>query len=183
MRERRLRRDLFPIPLVGVATILIVLIFLTPILINGELAAGTIFTQAELVVDHPPGSSTTNFYVHAVGTVRYAILRIGIAQNYQWNNPPPVSTLVWGNWTNGTELVAISAASEMDPVAVNVSAYYTTQHSGSAWYFGILAFDVVGNTLFVRSYTSGVDVPGSVSISSTELPLPILLLDIGSRVP
>ncbi len=177
-------RGLFPIPLVGAATILFVLILLTPILItSGVPAAGTIFTQAELVVDHPTGNSTTNFYLHAIGNVRYAYLSIGFAQNYNWDNPPPIQALVWGNWTNGTNLVAISAESLDDPIAVNVSAYYATAKEGNAWYVAILGFEVVDNTMFLRSYTSGVDVPRSVSLSGAALPLPILLADVGSGGP
>ena len=177
-------RALFPTPLVGAATILLVLILLTPVLINsGVPAAGTIFTQAELIVDHPGGSSATHFYLHAIGNVRYAELSIGFARNYDWDHPPPIQALVWGNWTNGTDLVEISAATLHTTVAVNVSAYYATAHEGNAWYVAILGFEVVDNTMFLRSYTTGVDVPRSVSLSGAQLPLPILLSDIGSGGP
>lgn len=175
-------RRYFPIPLVGAASILAVLIFLTPVLIGtGVPAAGTIFTQAELIVDYPGQNATTYFYLHAIGNVRYADLSIGIAQNPFWDNPPPIQQWAWGNWSNGTDLVAIGSSSLNNPVAVNVSAYYTTAKEGNAWYVAILGFEVVGNTMFLRSYTGGVDVPHSVSITGSQLPVAILLSDVGSN--
>lgn len=182
MRSETGARRFFPIPLVGVAAILLVLIVLTPVLIGtGVPAAGTIFTQAEVIVDYPGGNSSSFYYLHAIGNVRYAILSMGIAENYNWDNPPPVSSIVWGNWTNGTELVAISAANTGNPVAINVSAYYTTSKEGSAWYVAIIAFEVAGNTLFFRSYTPGVDVPHSVALTGSQQPVAILLSDVGAQ--
>lgn len=182
MRTELGARRFFPIPLVGAAAILLVLILLTPVLIGtGVPAAGTIFTQAEVIVDYPGDNATSNYYLHAIGNIRYSILSIGIAENYAWNNPPPISSLVWGNWTNATDLVAISASSSDNPVALNISAYYSTAKEGSAWYVAIVAFEVVGNTLFFRSYTSGVDVPHSVTLTGSQQPIAILLADVGAQ--
>lgn len=181
MTPDRGARRFFPIPLVGAAAILVVLIVLTPILIgSGVPAAGTIFTQAEVIVDYPGTNATSYYYLHAIGNVRYTMLSIGIAENYVWDHPPPIPSLIWGNWTNGTDLVAIGAMSSGNPVALNVSAYYSTAKEGSAWYVAIIAFEVVGNTLFFRSYTSGVDVPRSVALSGSQQPIAILLADIGA---
>ncbi|MFZ0699413.1 MAG: hypothetical protein WAN74_04405 [Thermoplasmata archaeon] len=181
MTAERGARRFFPTPLVGVAAILLVLIVLTPVLIGtGVPAAGTIFTQAEVIVDYPGSNSTSYFYLHAIGNVRYANLSIGVAENYDWNTPPPIGSIVWGNWTNGTNMVVIGASYSNNPIAVNVSAYYTTAKEGSAWYVAILAFEVSGNTLFMRSYTAGVDVPHSIQLTGSQQPVAILLSDIGA---
>ncbi len=181
MTAARGARRYFPIPLVGVAAILLVLIVLTPVLIgSGVPAAGTIFTQAEIIVDYPGVNMTSYLYLHAIGNIRYASLSIGIAENYNWSAPPSVGSLRWGNWTNGTNLVAIDTSYAGNPVAINVSAYYTTAKVGSAWYVAIIAFEVSGNTLFFRSYTTGVDVPRSIQLTGSQQPVAILLSDVGA---
>ncbi len=181
MTSARGARRYFPTPLVGIAAILLVLILLTPVLIGSQVpAAGTIFTQAEVIVDYPTINTTTYLYLHAIGNIRYTSLSIGIAENYNWNAPPPIGSLVWGNWTNGTDLVAIGTSYSGNPIAINVSAYYSTTKVGSAWYVAIIAFEVSGTALVFRSYTAGVDVPRSIQLTGSQQPVAILLSDVGA---
>jgi hypothetical protein len=167
----------FPAPLVGVTLLLALLIVFTPFLTSyGQPAAGSIFSQAELVVDALPGNATMHFYVHGLGvTARYANLSIGLAFDFNWTGGWPSTNLTWGNWTNATHVLSVSAATSRLPVAVNITAVYVA--SGvSALYVGQFALNLSSSSgtdlLSVVSNTPGI---GGFSTPVVDLPVPITL--------
>jgi hypothetical protein len=174
---------LFPGPLVGIALLLAILIVLTPILTsNGQPAAGSIFSQAELIVDALPGNNSTHFYVRALSsTARFSEIRFSLAGGFNWTGAFPRGILNWTEWQNASEVVSISALTTDNPVAVNVTALYSA-NGASAYYVGLLALDFgyppgsSGETLSVASATSGIS---GFSTPVTNLPLPITLVDVG----
>ncbi len=185
-RERRVR-ELAPLPFVGIATLLAVLIVLTPILAaNGQPAAGSIFSQAELIVDALPGNTSMHFYVRGEGTTaRYVEIRLAFASGFRWTGAFPSGTLNWTHWLNGSDVLSIDQAVLQDPVAVNVSALYS-QNGINALYVGTFAIDVgflpgaATETLTLLSDTPGI---ASFTYPVSSLPVPILLSDIGPGGP
>jgi hypothetical protein len=174
------RRDLaryFPAPLVAIALLLGLLIVFTPFLTSyGPPSAGSIFSQAELIVDAIPGNSTMHFYVRGLGTTaRYDSIEVGFAFGFNWTGGWPSGNLTWTNWTNGSNVLSVTATADRMPVAVNVTADYVA--SGvSALYAGLFALNVTGGagsaTLSVASNTAGI---GSFTTPVVDLPVPITL--------
>lgn len=174
-------RTRFPIPLVGTATILAVLVLLTPVLVDtGGPAAGSVFTQAELVVDPGSGAGPLHLYLHGIGNVRYAELSLALADNYSWGQGVPSG---WGAATNGSGLVELSAESALGTVAVNATAHYVDSSGGSTWYFALLGLSETGSTMRFVSFTSGVVVPSSIPLASSDFPYAILLANVGPGAP
>jgi len=172
-------RRFFPIPLVGTAALLIVLILFTPILFGtGPAAPGTFETQALLIVDRPASSSTTNFYVRAEGdTVRYTSISVGSDAGFAWTGGCPAGL----HWTfeNVSDSIAANVSVAGPTVAVNVTATYTVGGS-TAVYAAVVAFAVSGSTLTgVACY--GASVPGTLPVAS--LPVALPLTDYGSGGP
>jgi hypothetical protein len=175
-----------PWPFVGVSVVLGVLVLVTPALLDsGPPAAGSLFTQADLIVDRvAAGGSTTNFYLHAASdTVRYASIAIGIATDFTFNGSYPTARLNW-TWTNGTNLLELSVQVPASSIAVNISATYVG--GGTAVYEGLLAFGLSngssGPVLGIAvgsALTPGIAAPGSVLVAN--LPLSIALEDCGAR--
>ena len=173
-------------PLVCVAILLAVLIVFTPYLSfssSGQPAAGSIFSQAELIVDALPGNTTTHFYVHALSTTaRFADIHLGLAFGFTWTGLFPTGLLNWTVWQNESEVLVVAAATNLTPVAVNVTAFYTA-NGASALYVGVFAIEVgvpVGSTtdtLTVASDTPGI---GSFATPVANLPIPITLANVGS---
>jgi hypothetical protein len=184
MRRGRQLSEFFPWPLVGVALLLGILVVLTPILTaNGQPAAGSIFSQAELIVDALPGNSTTHFYVRALSvTARYTEIRLALAFNFNWTGGFPGNRLNWTDWQNASNVVAIDAMADRLPVAVNVSALYVA-NGASAYYVGTFALTIgtppgsSTDTLTLASNTPGVS---GFSTPVSNLPLPITLADVGA---
>ncbi|MGA9839193.1 MAG: hypothetical protein WBE40_03720 [Thermoplasmata archaeon] len=176
--------DVFPLPFVAAAILLVVLIVLTPVLTaTGQPAAGSIFSQAELIVDALPGNNSTTFYVHGLGTTaRYANISLGFASGFNWTGSFPAGPLNWTNWENGSNVLAVIAGSLRDPVAVNVTALYVA-NGASAEYVGIFAFHLgvppgsSVDTLTIVSDTPGI---GGSSASVSDLPIFIPLANVGS---
>jgi hypothetical protein len=169
-------REYFPTPLVGIAALLVALILLTPNLINnGTPPAGSILTQAELIVDRAPGATNvTNFYVRGLSLVHYASVNLSFANNYNFtHNSPAVSGLKWGNFSNSSYVLTVTAASTANPIVINVTATYT--ESGVVVYGGVLAFYIVAGTLYSRQLVGyGASAPPA-STKVTALPLYIIL--------
>ncbi len=177
----------FPWPFVGVALLLVLLIVVTPVLTtSGQPAAGTIFSQAELVVDGLSGNNTTHFYVHGLGTTtRYASIALGFAFGFAWSSAGfPSAPLNWTHWENGSEVLSVSAGVDRMPVAVNVTALYE-EGGAFALYAGTLAFNITtpapsySPTLVVVSGTSGIS---GFTFPVASLPVPIVLSEVGSGV-
>jgi hypothetical protein len=184
---RRRLRGWFPVPLVGVAAILSVLIVLTPVLFaNGPPAPGFL-TQAVLVIDRVPGGPNTTFYVHGTGaTIRYASILLGIATDFTWNGSYPTGALDWSLWQNGSEVLEANLGVPRSTVAVGVTAVY--QEGGqTARYVGFLAVNLTGSgpsetmRIAVATNTSGIYAPTSIPVA--DLPLSLPLQDFGSGGP
>ncbi|MGD0249615.1 MAG: hypothetical protein ABSB97_01810 [Thermoplasmata archaeon] len=168
-------------PFVGATVLLVVLILLTPTLLSISSTGPGVLTQAELIVDRISGNNSSHFYVRGYGsTVRYAGIWIGVATDFAWSGSgsPPWANLTWTTWWNDSDVVTLGFTSLANPVAVNVTAYYTSS-GGTAIYVGILAFVVGpgpgGPTLYAASLTSGISVPSSTPVDNNSLPLPVLL--------
>ncbi len=167
----------FPAPLVGVAILLALLIVFTPVLASyGQPTAGSIFSQAELVVDALPGNTTVHFYVHGLSTTaRYASISLGLAHDFPWTGSWPSGNLTWTNWTNGSDVLVITGATSQLPVAVNITADYISG-GVSALYIGQFALNLSAtsgtDTLYVVSNTAGI---GSFSTPVVDLPVPVTL--------
>jgi hypothetical protein len=176
-----------PWPLVGVALLLVLMILLTPVLVrNGKPAPG-LLTQAELVVDKTASNSTFHFYVWALGeTIRYDQIRIGVASSFNWTGSSSIAwnQLNWTQWSNDSNAVSVIVSTSANPVALNISAHYTSP-AGSTWYVGLLAFYVAvtsppsGESLYSATATSGVAVPAPLAVNNDTLPVAILLSNAG----
>jgi hypothetical protein len=174
--------EVAPLPFVGVALLLVVLIVATPVL-TGESGGGGILTQAELVVDALPGNLSTHYYVRGLSTTaRYAEMNLGFAVGFNWTGSFPSGRLSWSNWTNASAVLSVDRAALADPVAVNVTAFYS-ENGVNALYAAVLAFDVgtpAGSTtemLTVVSATAGIS---GFSTPVIDLPVPILLALVGT---
>jgi hypothetical protein len=184
---RRRVGDYAPLPMAAVATLLIVLILFTPVLISTGQPAPGIFTQAELIVDRIGGNNTTHLYVHGVGTTsRYTEIWVGLASGFDWFGAGgvPWARLNWSNWsawTNETDVLSLSILTTENPVAVNVTAWYVSP-GGTAWYVGVLAFYVgpgpgpTGEALYSSTQTPGLGLPSTPTpVDNSSLPLTINL--------
>ena len=181
-RGRRRLEEYAPLPLVGVALLLVVLIIATPVL-TGQSSGGGLLAQAELLVDALPGNNSTHYYVRGLSTTtRYSELNLGFAFDFNWTGAFPTGPLNWTDWTNASGVLSVDRAAYDDPVAVNVTALYTSD-GVNALYVGLFAFDVAipsGSTtemLTVVSATAGI---GGFSTPVVDLPVPILLSYAGT---
>jgi hypothetical protein len=184
MRPRRDWGRYFPRPMVGVVLLLALLILFTPFLTSyGQPSAGSIFSQAELIVDALSGNTTVHFYVRGLGTTtRYASITLAFAFGFNWTGGWPSGNLSWGNWTNGSNVLAVTGAVDRMPVAVNVTAYYVAAGVG-ALYAGQLALNVTGGpanpVLYVVSNTPGI-VGFSTPVADLPIPVTLALVTTGS---
>ncbi len=188
-RGRFALREYAPVPLVGVAVVLAALIVVTPVLVSEGQPAPGILTQAELIVDRVAGGSETHFYVHGLGTtVRYDAIWFGEDANLSWSGSgsPDWSSLHYTSWQNGTFVLSLGLTSPANPIAVNVTAYYSSA-GGSAYYTAVLALFVgpgpTGETLYLASDTPGVAVRPTVPVDNSSLPLTILMAVAASGGP
>jgi hypothetical protein len=172
---------------VATALLLVLLILLTPVLLpNGPPAAGTIFTQAELIVDLNSTSSVMTFYLRALGSaVRYAEIDIGAAQGFPWTGGFPGTPLNWSPITHQEDLLAFQFNSTSNPVALNFTILYSAA-GGSAYYVGMFAFDVgtpggsSSTALLIATSTGGTSLgPGVTTAGQSSLPFDILLANHG----
>ena len=164
----------FPLPLVSVAVLLVILIFITP---NLTSPAGTLPTQAELLVDRLVGGNWTSFYVRAIGTARYDLVTVSLASNAVWPPVlPPSPPLNFSNQTSQTNTLGVGVTTTINPVAVNVTALYSGTSGSCVEYVGTYVFYTVLSTQtldYVDLSTSSSGGTQSAAVSS--LPLPLLL--------
>ena len=177
-----------PWPFVGATALLIVLIVLTPALISLGQPAPGILTQAELGVDRAPDSNVLNFYVRPLGaTVRYAGVSTGVDENASDINWTGSGSLDWSRlqftrFLNLTDVLLLGFNSSANPVAINVTACYTSG-SGDELYHGEFVFYsgstlAAGNELFAATDTRGITVPAATAIG--DLPYWILLSSVAT---
>jgi hypothetical protein len=176
-----------PIQFVGPAAILVALIVFTPILLtNGPSALAV---QAELTIYRVTGGTTTEFYVHAVGSeVPYAQIDLDYGTNFTWvPGACPTSGIHWTH-TNATDLLELGHSTASNPFLVNATAVYAP-HGARTVFAGMLAFDITGvgqpdetvTMVPCTSTTPGLSAPTSWSVS--KLPLSLLLVNYGSGGP
>jgi hypothetical protein len=167
-RFPRLRR-FFPIPLVAVAALLAILILITP---NLTTPAGSLATQAELLVDGVTGSNQTHVYVRGLGTVRFARISLGVGTFAHWNAIPPISNLTFTSVVNTTDSLGVSYVTTRSPVALNVTVIYRDSTGSCVSYTGVYAVEQSPPDLLSIDLSAG---SGVVSTPITELPLILLL--------
>lgn len=179
---RRRIEDLAPLPFVGVALLLVVLIIATPVL-TGQSTAGGILTQPELIVDALPGNLSTHYYVRGLSTTaRYAEINLGFAYGFNWTGAFPTAALNWSDWENASSILAVDRAVPEDPVAVNITALYSSD-GVNALYAGVLAFYVgtpAGSTTEMLTVVSATPGIAGFSTPVADLPVPILLAYVGT---
>ncbi|MCI4363622.1 MAG: hypothetical protein L3K13_04885 [Thermoplasmata archaeon] len=173
-------------PLIGVATLLVLLLLLTPSLLSpGSPVAGSPQTQAVLVVFYGAAGAgnQSEFQVQGVEPAVYAHIWVGIAHAIPW---PPVHggrNLTFGRWVNTTNQFSDSVLASPMPLAVNVTAVFTDRSGGTAYYVGLYAFNVSGSSLVILTLTPSLagEAPASLPLSELPVPLPLALVPAGSR--
>ena len=165
----------FPIPLVGAAVLLAVLILLTPNLLSpGSPTAGSLASQAELLVDRSPnGGVTTDLYLRGIGLARYTALELRWTALNSSTPPPSLDTLRWTDRTNATESLGISAATKDNDFAVNATAVYVDSDGNGVSYAALFAFSWSGSDLTTTAYGAAT---GSGTTTDSQLPLILLLV-------
>lgn len=173
--------ELFPLPFVAVALLLLVLVFATPVL-TGQ-SSGGVLSQAELIVDALPGNDSTHVYVRGLSTTaRYSEINLGLAFDFQWSGSFPGGLLNWSSWTNVSSVLSVDRIAPGNPVAVNVTALYTVNGVNSL-YVGLLALDVgipSGSTTPTLTVASGSPGIGGFAIPVADLPVVIPLVYAGT---
>lgn len=160
-------------PFIGVVVLLVVLILLTPNLINaGGPSAGSLETQAVLVVDHLMGSNVTHFYVHGLGTARYLSIAVAVAPA-RWPAPVHSGSLNWTNASYDTHTLGVTVRAFGDPIAVNVTADYVDPSGVTVFYVGVYVVHTIGTTLYAARIPA--DPSGLASSPLGGPPLSILL--------
>lgn len=156
----------------GVVVLLVILIFLTPnLLSNGAPTAGSLPTEAQLVVDRATGSNVTHLYVESLGNVRYASISIQLGTNVTWPIVLPAS-IRWANATVWSDALEAAVTTPTSPFAVNVSAVYVDAAGAAVDYVGAYAFNVSSTTLVGASLS-----PDLANLPPTPVPsLPVFLL-------
>lgn len=158
----------FPLPLVAVAALLAILILITP---NLTTPAGSLATQAELLVDGVSGSNNTYLYVRGLATVRFTSIQLGVADLHNWSDIPPVSNLSFRVVVNVTNTLGSNFVTTYTPVAVNVTAIYRDSSGSCVSYSAIYAIDLTPSNLL------SIDLSGGGGVSSTSISnLPLILL-------
>ncbi len=171
--------QLLPWPFVGVVALLVALIFLTPNLLStSEPAAGSLITQAELLVDRTASGNTTYFYLEGLGNVRYSEIRWAVAAPAVWPVAGSLANLTWNSSGNVSNRLVAVFASTADPVAVNVSMVYVDAAGATVTYVGAFAFLVAGGMLNTLPLLGGVAGVPPTSLSA----LPIALV-LGTAPP
>ncbi|MCI4357902.1 MAG: hypothetical protein L3J95_02010 [Thermoplasmata archaeon] len=166
-------RELLPLPFVAVVVLLLVLIALTPNFLSlGRPTAGSLETEAELIIDRSPDQNFTHFYVEGIGTVRYAAITLSFAHPPP-GGPPSSPTFSFSNRSVWNQSIVAEETTAWNPVAVNVSALYIDPSGASAFFVGVFEFNLTSTTVLSESY-----FPSPASSTTTPigtLPLTFLL--------
>ena len=173
-RTRSSLAPFFPLPLVGAAVLLAVLILLTPNLLStGSPAAGSLESQPELIVDRAPtGGNGTYLYLEGIGLARFASLSLTWYPLNGSTAPPSLAGLPGGVPVNGTELLGLSTRVPVGAFAVNVSARFMDATRSVVVYVGSWAFRWSGDLLITTAYGP---VDGASPTRLAQLPLVLLL--------
>lgn len=169
-----LLREWFPTPFVAIVVLLLVLIFLTPNLLStSSPSAGSLTTEAELIVDRAPSDNVTHLYVHGLGEVRYATISLAIDGAVAWPPPASGSSLSFAPATTWRNTLVATLDVGPDPFAVNVTAVYVDATGVSVDFVGTFAFQVSTGSLYEVAYVPAI--AGMTTTPVSGLPLSILL--------
>jgi hypothetical protein len=178
VRPRDRLGNAFPVPFVGVAVLLLLLILVTPNLLStGPPAAGSLSATAEFVVDRVPGSNLTHVYIYGLSTVRYTVIRLHVATNVSWPAPGDTRGFNWTQGANATNALVLAYDTSASPVAFNVTAVYTDAAGAAIAYRGAFELDYLPPTLYVVGL-SPPDLTGTTAetINPSSTPLNFLLV-------
>jgi hypothetical protein len=171
-------RGFFPTPFVAIVALLLVLIVLTPNLLSTTTpSAGSLPTEAELIVDRVASENVTHFYVRGLGGLRYDSIVVSLATNVLWPPKSPLSNVTFGAPAVWRDVLDSIVTTPANPVVVNVTATYVDAAGARVAFVGVFAFDVSGGMLYESDY-----IPAGSTITSTPvsaLPLTLLLETVG----
>jgi hypothetical protein len=171
-------RQFFPTPFVAIVALLLVLIVLTPNLLSTATpAAGSLPTEAELVVDRIATDNVTHFYVRGIGGLRYASIAVSLATNVSWPPKAALANVTFGAPAVWKDVLDSIVTTPANPVVVNVTATYVDAAGTRVDFVGVFAFDLSGGVLYESDY-----IPSGTTITSTPidaLPLTLLLETVG----
>lgn len=172
-RARRTLAPYFPLPLVGAAVLLAVLIVLTPNLLStGSPAAGSLESQAELIIDRAPSENVTHLYLRGLGLVRYANLSLLWSSFNGTSAPGSPIGLGIGGAVGGTDVLSVNEATGAASFVVNATAVYVDATGLSVTFTGDWAFVWSSGLLVTTPYGS---VAGASPTAPSQLPLILLL--------
>ena len=167
-------RRWFPVPFVAIVVLLLVLIVLTPNLLStAKPSAGSLTTEAELVVDRAPSDNVTHLYVHGIGEVRYTSISMALDTTLTWPPGASPSNLTFETPATWHNALVSSLSTARLAFALNVTALYVDAAGRSVEFVGVFAFEVSAGAISQVDY-----VPASAGVATTpvdQLPLSILL--------
>ncbi|MCI4331908.1 MAG: hypothetical protein L3K19_08725 [Thermoplasmata archaeon] len=150
-------RRYFPVPFVAAVTLLLVLVLLTPNLISfGNPAAGSLETQAYLVIDRAQGTNATHLYIRSLGNARYHSVTIDVATNVSWPPPQNLTDLAWQHRVNETNVLVATFTTLSDPFLANISVVYIDAAGVTEQYIGEFEFHYSGGNLDTETFTPGL---------------------------
>jgi hypothetical protein len=164
----------FPLPLVGAAVLLAILIVLTPNLLStNSPTAGSLISEAELLIDRAPsGSNTTQLYLKGIGIARYASLELQWAPLGGPNVPGNLTGIDWVGVAKGNQSLGIDGRTIAQYFVVNASAVFIDASGAGATYSGAYACLWSGDSLYTTAYLPGT---GSETTPLDQLPLTLIL--------
>jgi hypothetical protein len=172
-RTERLR-DWFPVPFVAIVVLMLALIALTPNLVsNGRPSAGSLQTEAELLVDFPSGQNMTHLYVKGIGTVDYASITLALARPPAGSPPATAATFAFNATSRWNDTILAGETTALDPVAVNVTAVYTDPTGTTVDFVGEYEFNVTAGYLYWVSYLPSLSSVSSAPLSALPITFPL----------
>jgi hypothetical protein len=172
---RRSLAPYFPLPLVGAAVLLAILIVLTPNLLStSSPAAGSLISQPELLVDRAPtGGTTTQLYLRGLGIVRYAALDLSWAPLNSTTVPVTPDGVRWTDAVAGNASLGVDGSTTDGAFLVNATATFVDSSGAGATYTGTFAFVWSEEVLYTTAYQPAT---GSGTTGLSQLPLVLLLV-------
>lgn len=175
-----------PLPLVGIATILVALIVFTPVLFAS--GPSPLSVSPELVVYRAGGTLSTEFYLRSVGDVAYSSidLELGTFSPANWTGACPATGISW-SYDNQSNRLEVNATTTSTVMVVDAEATYS-QSGSMTIYAGDFAFQLLyrgasdeGLTVVTCPSTPGLSAPSSILTS--DMPVGLYLANFGSAGP
>ena len=167
------RAQLFPLPLVGAAVLLAILILLTPnLLATTSPSAGSVESQLELIVNRPMDSGGgTQLYLRGIGIVEYRNVTLAWSM---LTGPAPDSLggLTWNVSLGGTGPTLVLEVDGLpDEFAVNATALFVDTAGTGVTYSGQYVFSWSSGSLMTTAYGPA---SGSGPVAFDQMPLILL---------